>query len=234
MSENPPTDPVTPVAPSDVPPAPADTPTDTATPSPLHDDPAIAKALEGLTDQQRETLLTTGGRNALAARLQEAKEAKAQAATAADTARSELAQTIGKALGLVKDEPVDPAKLTEQLTAKDAEARQAKVELAIFRAAQAANADPNALLDSRSFMNKVATIDPSDGLAVAAAIGDAIAANSAFVKAQGPRVPAPNPAQGSSAFGGPDLKTQIDTAQKAGDWKEVIRLENQKLRPPQS
>ncbi len=54
------------------------------------------------------------------------------------------------ALGLVEDEPIDPAKLTESLTTAQAEAKNARVELAIFRAAAAAGGDPAALLDSQS------------------------------------------------------------------------------------
>jgi hypothetical protein len=108
--------------------------------------------------------------------------------TAADEARAELAQTIGKALGLVQgDEPADPAKLTEQLTATQAQARQAAVELAVFRAAPAHQGDPNALLDSRSFLAKVADLDPTAAdfaAKVDAAIKDAVSTNSKLKTAQ--------------------------------------------------
>ncbi len=43
------------------------------------------------------------------------------------------------------------------------------------------------------------------------------------------RVPAPNPAQGSSASGVADYQSQIAAAKKAGDWRTVLKLENQKL-----
>lgn len=42
-----------------------------------------------------------------------------------------------------------------------------------------------------------------------------------------PAVPKPNPAQGSSASGTPDLQTQLAAAQKAGDWTAYIALQNQ-------
>lgn len=115
---------------------------------------------------------------------------------AADEARAELAQTIGKALGLVKDEPVDPADLTKQLTQAQSEQRQAALELAIFKSTPDA-AVANALLDSRSFLEKVADLNPSDSDAIAAAVGEAVQGNPAL----GKRLPAPNPAQGSSASG---------------------------------
>lgn len=134
--------------------------------------------------------------------------AKAQAA---EDARKELAQQIGKALGLVEDEPVDPAELTKQLTAKDAEARQAKVALAVYQTAGAAGADPLALLDSATFQAKVASIDPTDTAAITAAITEAVAANPRLGAAPGQRVPAPNPAQGSSATG-PATPAQLTEA----------------------
>lgn len=201
----------------------------TAPETPLHDDPVIAKALEGLTPEQRETLLTTGGKNALAARAQEVKDAKAAVKTAADTAKAELAQSIGKALGLVQDETVDPVKLTEQLTSVGAENRQVKTELAVFHAASAVGADAAALLDSRGFMAKLADVDPTDAAAIATVIAEAVTANPALVKAAPSRIPAPNPALGSSANGAPDLEAQIAQATKAGDVKLAIHLQNQKL-----
>jgi hypothetical protein len=148
--------------------------------------------------------------------------AKAQAA---DEARNELAQTIGKALGLVKDEPVDPAKLTEQLTAQTTAAKQAQIELAVFRASGAVKGDPAALLDSRTFLAKLADIDPADSVAVAAAITAAVAENPRLGVQAGPRVPAPNPATGSSANGtDPDIDSQIAAAQKAGNYALAISL----------
>lgn len=136
--------------------------------------------------------------------------AKAQAA---EDAKKELAQTIGKALGFVEDEPIDPAKLTESLTTAQAEAKQARVELAVFRNATAVNGDPAALLDSTSFLKSLDSIDPSDPAAVTAAIEAAVAANPRLGAAPSePRSPAPNPAQGSSASGvaGVSQLTQAD------------------------
>ena len=147
--------------------------------------------------------------------------AKAQAAT---DARNEFAQTIGKALGLItNDEPADPAALTAQLTAAGADARQAKIELAVFRAAQATDADPSALLDSRAFLVKLADVDPSDTAAITAAVTEAVTANPRLGK---PAVPGmkPNPAQGHSASAPLGLAEQIAASEKAGDTKATIRL----------
>lgn len=152
--------------------------TDTSNVSPW-DDPAAAKA-------EIERLRKENGA--------ERVNAKAQAAT---DARQELA----KALGLIKgDEPADPVKLAEQLTVEKAEARQARVELAVYRAA-GPSADPSALLDSTSFLASLKDIDPSDSAAVTAAITAAVASNPRLGAAPGSRLPAPNIAQGSAGSG---------------------------------
>ncbi|WP_406014330.1 hypothetical protein OG520_22165 [Streptomyces sp. NBC_00984] len=97
---------------------------------------------------------------------------------AADDARSQFAQEIGKVLGLVPgDTPTDPAQLTQQLTESQAQARQTAVELAVYRTARAAGADPDALLDSRAFAASLADTDPSDTDAITAAIKAAVQAN---------------------------------------------------------
>lgn len=100
---------------------------------------------------------------------------------AADEAKAELAQQIGKALGIVKDdEPVDPERLAADLQTAQQQAREARVHLAVHQTAGTAGADPLALLDSSSFLAKVGTLDPTaDGFAgkVEAAIKEAVAAN---------------------------------------------------------
>ena len=154
-----------------------------------------------------------------------AERAKRQAAeSATKDARTAMAQEIGKALGLIKgDEPADPAALTAQLTAAGADARQAKIELAVFRAAQATDADPSALLDSRAFLVKLADVDPSDAAAITAAVTEAVAANPRLGKPVTPGM-RPNPAQGHSASAPLGLAEQIAASEKAGDTKATIRL----------
>ncbi len=115
-------------------------------------------------------------------------------ANAAAEARDALAKEIGKALGLVKDdETPDPAKLTEQLTATQAQARQAAVELAVYKAAGKHSGDPVAILDSRAFLASVQALDPNGSdfnAAVDAAIKAAVDGN--------PKLKATAPAAGAS------------------------------------
>ncbi len=112
-------------------------------------------------------------------RKENAGDRTAAKAKAAEDAQAALTQQIGKALGLIKDEgeTPDPAALTAQITEQQATAKQAQLELAVFRNAGAKNADPNALLDSRSFLDSVKDIDPTDTSAIQAAIGKAVQAN---------------------------------------------------------
>lgn len=147
---------------------------------------------------------------------------------AAEQARTELAQQIGQALGLVKnDEPVDPAKLTEQLTSSQAETKQARLELAVWRAA-GDTADAAALLDSRAFLSSVQNVDPADSSAITEAITQAVTSNPRLARSQPtPATPgrmAPNPAQGTSAQPPLGLKERIAAAQKDGDMRLVARL----------
>ncbi len=106
-------------------------------------------------------------------------------ATAAEEARAQLTQEFGKILGLVKDDaPVTPEALTEQLTSAQTAQKAAALELAIYKTAATAKADPAALLDSRAFLDKVAGIDPTDSTALAAAISEATSSNPRFKVAQ--------------------------------------------------
>ncbi|WP_102923501.1 hypothetical protein [Streptomyces noursei] len=92
---------------------------------------------------------------------------------APDEARAELAQQIGRTLGLVQDDTSpDLAALTQQLAAEQQQhAKQTAAELAVYRAA--AGAAPDALLDSRAVAAAVADLDPTDTAAVQAAITEA-------------------------------------------------------------
>lgn len=195
----------TPIAPAAPPVEPA--PTEPAG-SGLPDDPA---ALQGMIRELRK----------------ENANRRTASNTAAEDAKKELAQTIGKALGLVEDETVDPAKLTESLTTAQADAKRAQVALAVYQNAGTVG-DPVALLDSTTFLKSVAAIDPSDTAAISAAITAAVTANPRLGAAPaGPTPPAPNPAQGAGASGAPGIEAQIAEATKAGNHRLAITLKRQ-------
>lgn len=120
------------------------------------------------------------------ARGEAAKDRTNAKQAAADEARTEYAQAIGKALGIITDdnpEQVDPAKLTSDLTAAQQAQREAAQELAVYKAATNLNGNPARLLDSRSFLSTIKDIDPTDDAKIAAAIQTAVA-NDPSLKAQ--------------------------------------------------
>ncbi|MEW2297322.1 hypothetical protein ABZ719_32250 [Streptomyces sp. NPDC006743] len=122
---------------------------------------------------------------------------------AADEARTEIAQQIGKALGLVQDDgPPDPAKLTEQVADLSGQLRAARSELAAYRAAGAEGANASRLLNSRSFVDKLAALDPTaDGFAeqLKKAITDEVATDPDLYRA----APAGPPRGGAEFQGAP-------------------------------
>jgi hypothetical protein len=91
-----------------------------------------------------------------------AAKAAEDRAKAAEKARQDTLDAIAEAAGLKTGKAkADPDELTRQLASERTAARTAQVELAIFRASGAAGANPDRLLDSRSFMQTVADLDPA-------------------------------------------------------------------------
>ncbi|WP_406200132.1 hypothetical protein OG331_25190 [Streptomyces sp. NBC_01017] len=162
------------------------------------------------------------------ARLQkELKQANADAGkartnakkAAADEARTQIVQELGKALGLVKDDkdtPPDPAALTAQIEKATAAHRETAVELAVYRGASKHGADPDALTDSRAFLKSIADLDPSDeefAKKVNAAIKKAVDDNPKL-KAQG-QAPARNSGDFSGSTEKPKNSNSIEAQREA-------------------
>lgn len=254
MSETAPeaaTTPQTPAAPA-APAAPAvetPTPTPAAPPvpqPPAEQPPATAAAVDELPSWAQRELRDV--RAEAAANRVRAKEV-ADALTKFQSDQEQQRQAMAKALGLVTDEPPTPEQLTEQLNAARSEhaaeqerARQAAVELAVFRAAAAAQVDGNALLDSRTFVSALDGLDPSAGdfaQRVTEAITTATESNPRYrvtpPEPAAPQPPAPPAVPRSGAeFGaapsGPRQWTEEDVARSApSDLQKAINeglLEN--------
>lgn len=165
------TPPAAPAAPTPTPPAtPPATPvvTPPADDSPWNDPVAAQKEIERL-------------------RAENAKDRTAAKTTAAEDATKALTESIGKALGLIKDgdNAPDPAALTAQLADAATAAQASQRELAVFKtAATVPGADTQALLDSRAFMTAIKDIEPTDTAALKTAIEKALTDNPRLKVAQ--------------------------------------------------
>lgn len=139
---------------------------------------------------------------------------------AADEARAEIVQELGKALGLIKDDkdtPPDPAALMSQVEKATAAHRETAVELAVYRGASKYGADPDALTDSRTFLKSISDLDPTDeefAKKVGAAIKQAVADNPKLKAAS--QAPARNSGDfGGSSAGKPKNQNSIEAQREA-------------------
>ncbi|MEU3098516.1 hypothetical protein ABZ690_28120 [Streptomyces sp. NPDC006967] len=133
---------------------------------------------------------------------------------AADEARNEIVQELGKALGLIKDDkdaPLDPAALKAQVESATAAHKSTAIELAVYRGAAKAGVDPDAITDSRAFMASIQDLDPSDegfAKAVTAAMKKAAEDNPKLKVATAPKRVSSDFSGGAGSSSDPD---DIDT-----------------------
>ncbi len=121
--------------------------------------------------------------------------------------RDDALAKVAAALGLEGATPT-PEQIAQQLAAAQAEKAQLARERAVLLAAGAVGANAAALLDSRTFAQQLANIDPNDSTAVQAAIQAAVAANPIYAAqpaTTAPQQPAGPVRQASAAgqFGQP-------------------------------
>lgn len=170
-------------------------------------------------------------------------EAKKQAAEeAAAAAKKQMAEDIGRALGIITDDTpeedkLDPDQLKQLLEGERTSTQMARTELAVFKAASGGTFNAAALLDSRSFLDSVKDLDPSDAEAVNAAIAKAIEANPWLKVEPAPSVdpapadPAPAPVptnaptappSGGSFAGGPGGQPQDASTMTIDDFRKTF------------
>ncbi|WP_329217287.1 hypothetical protein [Streptomyces microflavus] len=158
----------------------------------------------------------------------EAEKAKRTAAEkkAADDQAAFMKKVAG-AFGIETDEqkPPTPEELSAQLAeaqtrtkASDDRARQTQVELAVYKTAGTHGGDPDALLDSKTFANAIAKLDPADtgfDEAVGKAVKAAVDSNKKLAaKAPEPKEPEPTPAGGAPMDGAGNGKRQLGEADR--------------------
>jgi hypothetical protein len=149
-------------------------------------DAAAAAAAAGTqtqsTNSQAEKVedLPAWAQKVIADTRKEAGDHRTAAKNAAETAQREYADKLAVALGIKPDAATDPAALAASLSASQAKQRAADIQLAVYRAASQHQGNPDALLDSNSFLAKVSDLDPTSGdfaTQVSDAIKSAVAAN---------------------------------------------------------
>lgn len=193
--------PVAPPTPAHMPPvAPAPPVAPPATPPPADDtddpDDTTVSAAERKARREAKNLrdrlqAETTQREALAAQVADLV-AKAEKSAGLEESWAKLAAVFNPAAA---GEPVDPAKLAEQLAAeklaaettnaaalgeRDTVIRTLRIEQAAERAARLAGVDSDALLDSRTFATTLANLDPASSTFtadLASAVEAAVAAN---------------------------------------------------------
>lgn len=90
------------------------------------------------------------------------QEAAANRVKGKESGKSEVLETLAKALGLKNDEKPDPEKLAADLASRDSKLKETRAQLAVLKAAGKVKADPEAVLDSNSTMSKIGKLDPDD------------------------------------------------------------------------
>ncbi|MFF9210473.1 MULTISPECIES: hypothetical protein [unclassified Streptomyces] len=136
-----------------------------------------------------------------------------------------LAKLAEKAGIELDDGKADPQKLAEKLIATEAKARTNAVKLAVFQGAAVHQGDPEALLDSSSFLKRLDGLDPdADDFAdkVSEAIKDAVEKNARFKRSEpaaSDQTRKPAPKSGTSIPGGPGAPKQYtpDEIKKMSD-----------------
>ncbi|MFJ3601914.1 hypothetical protein ACIPVA_03865 [Streptomyces anulatus] len=212
------TPPSPPAAPTPPEPAAPTTPTEPVSEPKPNEPKAKAPKFEGDFDPERAMRAI----ESLRTEVDEQKQKRAEDKQRAADEQTAFMKKVAAAFGLETDEakPPTPEELAKQLDEargetkeSRAQARQTQVELAVYKTAGKHGGDPDALLDSRSFANAIAKLDPADtgfDEAVGKAVKTAVDTNSKLAaKAPEPKEPEPTPAGGAPMDGAGGGKRQL-------------------------
>jgi hypothetical protein len=150
------------------------------------DDEVEFDALPKRTQREIKKLRREGQRKA-----DEARTARQERDAARDTA-----QKISKLVNGESDDDADPDKLTDKVTKLTDENRTLRVERAAERAIRKHNGDVDAVLDSRSFADRLSKLDPADD-----GFGDALDGLAKETVESADRYKAATPKRGGSGSG---------------------------------
>ncbi|TFI30157.1 hypothetical protein [Streptomyces sp. 4R-3d] len=213
------TPPDPPAAPTPPEPAAPATPSDPVTEPKPTEPKAKAPKFEGDFDPERAMKAIENLRT-------EVDDQKKKRADDRQKAADEQADFMKKLAGLFgvqtdEEKPLTPEQLAQQLEESRgetkesrAQARQTQVELAVYKTAGKHGGDPDALLDSRSFANAIAKLDPAaDGFdtEVGKAVKAAVDGNPKLAAKAPKQEPEPTPA-GGAPMDGAGGKRQLGAA----------------------
>lgn len=88
-------------------------------------------------------------------------EAEKTKRTSMETQFSDFMGNFAKLFGKGEDQQLTPEQIAQKAQESDQKARESAVQLAVFRTAGKYGGDPDALLDSASFVNAINKLDPS-------------------------------------------------------------------------
>ncbi|MEV5854645.1 MULTISPECIES: hypothetical protein [Streptomyces] len=211
------TPPSPPAAPTPPEPAAPTTPTEPVSEPKPNEPKAKAPKFEGDFDPERAMRAI----ESLRTEVDEQKQKRAEDKQRAADEQTAFMKKVAAAFGLETDEakPPTPEELAQQLDEargetkeSRAQARQTQVELAVYKTAGKHGGDPDALLDSRSFANAIAKLDPADtgfDEAVGKAVKTAVDTNSKLAAKAPKREPEPTPAGGAPMDGAGGGKRQL-------------------------
>lgn len=160
----------------------------------------------------------------------EAANHRTKATTAAQDAEKSLTDKLATALGLKPEAAADPAALTQQLTTAQKSAKDAAIQLAIYRAAGQHQGNPDALLDSNTFLANVSALDPTSAefpTQVSDAIKAAVTQNPNLKLAQAAGPSAADHAGGSGEVGAiTEQQLAGASAEQIDAWHRAGRLDH--------
>jgi len=181
------------------------------------------EATENLADVQQVEKLPKWAQKIIT----DARQGEAAQRTAAKEADAKT-KAILKAAGLETEE-TDPAKIAAELETERSGSRQARVELAVYRAASATGADPDALLDSRGFLDKVKDLDPSDQAGIRLAISEAIETNPRLKAQAAPPPPPAAPPAPAAGVSGADFTGGTGAAAQQLTREQLAGMSNEDI-----
>lgn len=160
------------VEPTPVEPEPTNQPTNQPAPEPVPAEPQPTQeepqSVDSLPDWAQKLIADTR---------REAADNRVKAKQAEEVTRDSVLAAVNKALGIETETAPTVDDLTQTLTSREQENQALRLEHSLYVQAVKQHVDPDMLTDSRSFMQAMHGIDPTDADAISAAITEHVNAH---------------------------------------------------------